>query len=110
MSGYAKLAWPLTELLKKDRFRWDSETEAAFQNLKSAMVNVLVLALLDFSKQFVVETDASGQGLGAVLMQDSHPIAYFSKVLPQGVWQKSVYERELMAIVFAIQKWRVITC
>lgn len=70
------------------------------------MVSVPVLALPNFSKQFVFETDASGQGLGAVLMQDGHPIAFYNKVLPRRVRQKSVYERELVAVVFVIQKWR----
>lgn len=105
VKGYAKVAWPLTELLKKDRFQWDEVSETAFENLKTAMTNVPVLALPDFSQEFIVETDASGQGLGAVLMQNSHPVAYFSRVLPQSARQRSVYERELMAIVFAVQKW-----
>lgn len=83
MSSYAKRAWPLIELLKKDRFRWNDEAEAAFQTLKSAMIKVPVLAQTDFSKQFVVETDGSNHRLGAILMQDSHPITFFSKVLPQ---------------------------
>lgn len=90
----------------KDSFQWDEVVKTAFQDLKSAIIRVLVLALPNFSKQFVVETNASAQGLGAVLMQDNHPIAFFSKVLPQSAKQKSVYEIELMAIVFAIQKWR----
>lgn len=68
------------------------------------MISVPVLALPNFSKQFVVETDTSGQVLGAVLMQDSHPIAFFCRVLSQSVKQKSVYKRKLMAVVFAVQK------
>lgn len=106
VSGYAKIAWPLTELLKKDCFGWNASAEAAFCSLKSAMTQAPVLALPNFSQLFVVETDASGHGLGAVLMQSHHPIAYFSQVLPRTARQKSVYELELMAIVFVVQKWR----
>ncbi|KAA0033719.1 Transposon Tf2-6 polyprotein [Cucumis melo var. makuwa] len=79
---------------------------AAFESLKRAMISVPVLALLDFSLPFTIETDALGTGLGAVLSQNNRPIAYFSQKLSPRAQAKSIYERELMAVVMAIQKWR----
>ncbi|RVW41092.1 Transposon Tf2-12 polyprotein [Vitis vinifera] len=104
--GYGAISWPLTQQLKKDAFNWNLEAEVAFQKLKTTMTTIPVLALPNFSQLFIVETDASGYGLGAVLMQSHRPVAYFSQVLTARERQKSIYERKLMAIVLAVQKWR----
>ncbi|XP_024989306.1 uncharacterized protein LOC112523865 [Cynara cardunculus var. scolymus] len=79
--GYASLANPLTSLLKKDSFFWDEHTASAFSKLNSAITNAPVLQLPDFSIPFILEIDASGMGIGAVLSKRKHPIVFFSKKL-----------------------------
>jgi hypothetical protein len=103
---YGSLARPLTQLLKKDAFGWNEEAEESFLLLKEAMTQAPVLALPDFSQQFVIECDASGIGIGAVLMQGRRPIAYFSQALHGRNLVLSTYEKEMLALVTAIHKWR----
>jgi hypothetical protein len=104
---YGMISRPLTLLLNKGvGFQWTPATEDAFCVLKQAMVQALVLAIPDFEKKFVLETDASDLGLGAVLMQDGHPVAYLSKPLSTQNQALSTYEKECMAILMAIDKWR----
>ena len=95
-------AWPLTEQHKKNNFGWNEGAEKAFRRLKTTMTTVPVLALPDFSIPFIVENDASGHGLGAVLMQGQWPIAYYNYVLSAQSRHKSIYEWELRAIVFTM--------
>ena len=79
IKGYVAMAAPFSNLVTREGFAWSPEAAAAFQALKDTVTNAPVLTLPDFSKPFVVETDASGSGMGAVLSQGGHPIAFFSK-------------------------------
>ena len=103
---YGIICRPVTDLLKKDGFCWNEQADAAFKKLKQIMCTSPVLRLPDFERPFVIETDASNGGIGAVLQQDSHPIAYLSRALSTRNLDLSVYEKELMALVLAVTKWR----
>ena len=106
VKGYGLIAAPLIALLRKDSFTWTPAASKAFQLLKDAMSSPSVLALPDFTKPFVVECDASGLGVGAVLMQNQRPIAYNSQALKGKALAFSTYEKELLALVVAVKKWR----
>jgi hypothetical protein len=76
-------------------FVWTESTEQAFQLLKQSLISSPVLALPDFSKPFVVETDASDYGIGAVLQQGGHPIAFVSTALGPKTQGLSTYEKKV---------------
>lgn len=104
--NYGLIAKPLTRLLQKNQFSWSDTTQLAFDQLKKAMATTPVLALPNFAETFEVETDASDIGIGAVLMQKRQPVAFLSKAL--GVYHKhtSIYEKEFLALIMAVEKWR----
>lgn len=106
VAGYAQIAKPLTEQLRKDSYGWTEQATQAFQRLQGVMAAAPVLAMPNLSQPFVVKTDASGYGLGALLMQNGQPIAYYSKLLGVQAQDKSIYEKELMAICLAIVRWK----
>ena len=79
VKGFSQFATPLTDLTKKGAFTWTDLAQKTFEEMKVIMSSCPILALPDFSQPFVVECDASGEGLGAVLMQNHHPIAFESR-------------------------------
>ena len=104
VENYGSIPWPLIELLRKDNFHWGPKAEVSFQALKQAMTQIPVLTLCDFSKTCILETNASGTCIGAVLMQDQRPLSFFRQALPHSARLKSVYERELIDVVGVVQK------
>ncbi|XP_070006003.1 uncharacterized protein [Nicotiana sylvestris] len=94
------------ELTKKDAFHWNAKVEEVFQHLKRILTSVPALHLPDFTQQFIVECDASSDGVWAILLQQYHHIAYFSKGFSFSNRIKSTYDRELLALVLALQKWK----
>ncbi|XP_058757457.1 uncharacterized protein LOC131630720 [Vicia villosa] len=106
VKNYATLAAPLTDLLRSTKFIWSTEAAEAFTELQKKMTDMPVLALPDFTKKFIIETDASGVAIGAVLSQDGHPIAFFSRKMCPRMQAASVYVREMFAVTEAVKKWR----
>ena len=102
---------PLVKLLRKgQKWEWNMEQEEAFVKLKKALTEAPILARPDFSKPFKVQTDASNYAIGSVLTQEGedgeHPIIYASRVLNTAEKNYTVSEKELLAIVWSIKKFR----
>jgi hypothetical protein len=105
VKNYGKIATPLTALLKKNSFTWTPTVAQDFQTLKTTMCTTQVLALPDFTKTFVLEYDTSGKGIGVVLMQEGQPLAFTSKQLSKRNLGKPIYEKEMLAILHAVELW-----
>lgn len=93
-------------MLRKEGFDWRESQDEAFEKLKIGLITSLVVALLNFSKPFTVETDTSGIGIGGVLMQKGRPIVYFSNTLRVRSVALSTYDKESMVILEALKRWR----
>ena len=112
---FSTLAAPLTDLIKKNApncVQWTESCEVAFQQLKDHLCSEPVLTSPDFARPFILQTDASDRGVGAVLSQvggegDEHPIAYFSRKLLPREEKYSTIEKECLAIKLGIQAFHV---
>ena len=101
------IAGPLHNLTKKKvKFAWTPKEENAFQTLKSKLMTQPLLKLPDLSKPFQVHCDACGDSLGAVLLQEGHPIAYESRRLNDQERILGIYEKELLAVIQALDTWK----
>ena len=94
--NYGRIVAPLTTLLKKDAFSWTPEATKAFKHLKEAMCQAPVLVTQNFTKTFIMECDASGNGIGVVLMQDERPISFKSCPIKGKYLHKAIYEKYYM--------------
>jgi hypothetical protein len=107
IEGFSKVSKPMTVLLEKSKtFEWTPRHEASFQELKKRLTMVPVLTMPDMEKPFSIYCDASGQGLGCVLMQDGHVVAYASRQLRKREEKYPTHDLELATIVRALKSWR----
>jgi len=111
IANFAQLAAPLNDLLKKHvKFHWSKQCQSSFEALQTALITAPVLKFPNFSESFLLQTDASGIGLGVVLAQqidgEEHPIAYASRTLKPAERNYPVFEQEALAVVWGFQQFR----
>jgi hypothetical protein len=107
VKDFSTIAAPLNELTKKGvAFVWGPAQDNAFDELKRLLTSTPLLALPDFNKQFEIECDASGIGIGGMLMQEGRPIAYFSEKLSGARLNYLLYDKELYALVHVLEVWQ----
>lgn len=113
VKGFSKVALPLNRLLTKHTpFKWTTECQDAFELLKEKLTNTPLLAYPDFRKQFILSCDASGMAIGYILSQigddnKEHVIAYGGRALNNAEKAYSVTEQEMLALISAIDHFRL---
>jgi transposase InsO family protein len=112
IQDFAKIAIPLTKLTKKETtWRWGESQQEAFEKLKHACITEPVLVAFRSGEPLRFETDASDLAMGGAALQERdgkwHPIAYYSKKFSSAEERYDVHDKELLAIVYALEHWRV---
>jgi hypothetical protein len=105
VKNYGNIATPLTALLKRNYLNWTPIVAQYFQTLNMVMCTTPVLVLPDFIKTFVLECDSSWKGISIVLMQEGHPLAFTNKQLFEKNLGKSIYGKEMLAILHVVYLW-----
>ena len=101
---------PISDLTRPDiEWSWTSTHDKAFEEVKYLLTVAPVLAYFDPTKELAIQCDASGQGLGAALLQEGRPLAYASRALSDTETRYATIEKEMLAIVFALEKWHQYT-
>lgn len=103
---FSNIAASLTDCMKGSSFIWTTEANTAFEDLKECLVSAKILVLPDFTQVFELHCDACKFGIGAVLSQLGHPIAFFSEKIAGSRARYTTYDVEFYAIVQAIKHWR----
>ena len=107
------IAQPLFDLTKVDSiFKWSSKEKSAFDIIRDRITSALILTLLDNSRPYRVEADSSDFATGAVLSQENpddrkwHPVTFLSKPLSPVERNYEIHDKEMLAIVWALEEWR----
>ena len=110
IKNFSHIARPLNELKGKKEQKWKEEQQRAFNELKDKIMSQPVLALPKRERKFQVETDTSGYAIGGVLSQEQDgkwkPIVFLSRIMQPAERNYKIYNKELLAIVESITKWR----
>jgi hypothetical protein len=104
--GFSQLCAPLTDLTNKGSFKWSEDAQFTFGKMEKVMSMCPVLALPYFGQPFTLECDASEEGIGAILMQNRHPLAYENQKLRGPELLYRIYDKEMLAIMHALAKFR----
>ena len=108
--GFSGIAKPLTILTGKELWHWGTEQTEAFEEIKRRICSELVLMIPVDNAPYRLEADSSDYASGAVLSQRVddkwHPIAYMSKALNETQWNYEIYDKEMLAIMTALDEWR----